>query len=393
MNRLVCSFEPMDTWFFRESRPQGSVGSSELASVFPPPVRTLLGAVRTAIGDAWHAKHGTNWRDFESNAELRALIGFGDDLGNLRVQGPWLRLNGKRLYPAPFNLMHKGDIYFLMPLGDAVRCDLGVVHLPQLPAKVPGLKDLAGARPAQGKFVTEEGWSAILRGQAPHAAEVVEQQDLFTPEPRLGIGRDIASGAVTEGMLYQTRHLRVRDGVKVELVLDGLPESALKELNFPAHTLVRLGGEGRQAMLSTHTAKGHPSMPAAKLLTAANKGEGPTAVLYNMTSLPCAPETPAGIPQGLSPKRGGAHDGVDVWEGEINGVKLRAFAAVTGKAQREGGWDLAQHRPRAVQSLAPAGNALYVTALSGDLSSLHDHPCGPESEFGRGHYWLGTLPT
>ena len=50
---LICRFTPLDTWFFRESRPHGSIGSSELGSVFPPPVRTLLGALRTLIGDTW----------------------------------------------------------------------------------------------------------------------------------------------------------------------------------------------------------------------------------------------------------------------------------------------------------------------------------------------------
>ena len=61
---VICHCEPLDTWFFREARPHGSVGNSELGSQFPPPVRTLLGALRTAIGDAWFARHvatGAAW--------------------------------------------------------------------------------------------------------------------------------------------------------------------------------------------------------------------------------------------------------------------------------------------------------------------------------------------
>ena len=34
-------FVPLDTWFFRESRPLESVGGAQLTSQFPPPVRTL----------------------------------------------------------------------------------------------------------------------------------------------------------------------------------------------------------------------------------------------------------------------------------------------------------------------------------------------------------------
>ena len=64
---LICHFEPLDTWFFRQARPHGSMGNSELGSQFPPPVRTLLGALRTAIGDAWFARHGGDWRGLADN--------------------------------------------------------------------------------------------------------------------------------------------------------------------------------------------------------------------------------------------------------------------------------------------------------------------------------------
>lgn len=94
MNALTCHFEALDTWFFRESRPQGSIGASELGSVFPPPVNTLLGAVRTAIGDAFHQQHGTDWRQFAELNALQAIIGFADNLGPLRCEGPFLSLKG-----------------------------------------------------------------------------------------------------------------------------------------------------------------------------------------------------------------------------------------------------------------------------------------------------------
>ena len=91
---LQCSLAPLDTWFFRESRPHGSVGASELGSVFPPPVRTLAGALRTCIGDAWFANTGSNWQEFARDAHhpLRAIIGFGNDLGALRITGALLLL-------------------------------------------------------------------------------------------------------------------------------------------------------------------------------------------------------------------------------------------------------------------------------------------------------------
>lgn len=387
--QLECFFEPMDTWFFRESRPQGSMGSSELGSVFPPPVRTLLGAVRTAIGDAWHVQHGTDWRDFENNAGLRRLIGFGDELGALQVQGPWLQRGAQRLYPVPFNLMHKKDVYFLMGLGSAVFCDLGTVRLPALPKAVKGLgEDLAGAKPAEGAWLTQEGWQAVLQGKAPAAKEVVLRSDLYQPEPRLGIGRCNQRGAVQEGLLYQTRHLRMADGVSVCMALQGLDDHFAR-LNMPEHLLVRLGGEGRQAMLTLKELQKDSRTVAMPALEKGSDSQ-PTAVLYALTPSPCAPDQPAGIPLGF--ERKALPDGTDVWEGYMGDVKLRIFCAITGRTIREGGWDLARHQARAVQSFSPAGSALYVTVLEGDITSLHGQPQGNQSQWGRGHYCIGRVP-
>jgi CRISPR-associated protein Cmr3 len=52
MSAQQWRFSALDTLFFKESRPIESVGGSQLSSVFPPPARTLIGAIRTAIGEA-----------------------------------------------------------------------------------------------------------------------------------------------------------------------------------------------------------------------------------------------------------------------------------------------------------------------------------------------------
>ncbi len=383
---LICRFTPFDTWFFRESRPQGSIGSSELASVFPPPLRTLLGAVRTAIGDAWHARHGTDWRQFANLPELQALIGNADSLGSLRCRGPWLSKGGQRLYPAPATLMVKDGVYFNLGLGDPVLCDLGHLHLPAFPARVAGLDNLAGAKPAGQCWLTASGWQAILAGQAPTGEQIVPASALFHDEPRLGIGRDNARSAVSQGLLYQTRHLRLHDDVAVELQLNGLPGEALGQLELPERQIIRLGGEGRQACLSLQRTPADAELPPVKL------PDSGAQVLYTLTPMPCATDLPAGIPAGFRPAK---HDGIDVWEGEIACVGLRILSVACGRPLREGGWDMANHQSRPVQSLLPAGSALFVEALDGkpaSLLALHNQTCGPDAVLGRGQLLLGRLP-
>lgn len=79
--------------------------------------------------------------------------------------------------------------------------------------------------------------------------------------------------------------------------------------------------------------------------------------LYALTPTPCASGLPAGIPKGFRPTQ---HKGVDVWEGEVGGLGLRILSVACARPQREGGWDMASHQARAVQSLLPAGSVLYV---------------------------------
>lgn len=352
---LICHFEPLDTWFFREARPHGSMGNSELGSQFPPPVRTLLGALRTAIGDAWFARHGGDWGGLGSNAALQALIGLGDDLGPLRASGPFLRLDGQRLYPAPAHLMaktHGGQQHhFLLGLGDVMHCDLGRVHLPAMPRQVAGLPELAGSQPAGG-WVTHSGMERLLKGLPPLNHEVISPAQLWSEEPRLGIGRDNARRGVQEGLLYQTRHLRLRPGVALELHLAGLPDASL----LPAQATLRLGGEGRQAALRVQQAP--LSLPTGPAIA-----PGARFVLHHLTPSACAAGLPAGIAPGFMRRQ---HEGADCWEGELAGRPLRILAAACTRPLREGGWDLAQHQARPVQSLLAPGSALYAQNLSDD---------------------------
>ncbi len=386
---VSIQFTPLDSWFFREARPHGSVGNSELGSVFPPSVRTLLGAVRTLMGDTWFARHGggehKDWRSFASNTALQAVIGFGDNLGPLRVTGPFLQRDGQRLYPAPTNLMVKEQDgkahYFLLDLGTPVHCDLGRVHLPCFPQKVPGLKEVVGSKPAEGYWLTQQGYTAVLAGQAPQAKEVLASKDLFTEEPRLGIGRDNHRGGVQEGLLYQTRHLRLQADISVEIELHGITDSNL----LPQDTVVRLGGEGRTAALHIT-----PSAATAKLPQVDLGDKLHTLALYALTPSLCATDLPAGIPAGFVRSQ---HSGYDCWTGQLAGQALRVLAVACQRPLREGGWDLAQHRARSVQSLLAPGSVLYVqsdTPLNAE--TLQEALRTPSDASGRGLFVVGKLP-
>lgn len=357
-------FEALDTWFFRESRPYGSVGASELASLFPPPARTVAGAVRTLLGEA----QGVDWRRFPRDfPALQALIGLGDDLGALDLRGPFLLHDGERLYPAPLHLLEKRDgdaaTHTRLRPGAPVVCDLGRVCLPEMAEPLPG------AKPLEKVWLKAADLQRVLAGGVPE--KPLRAADLYADEPRLGIARDNARGTVEESMLYQTRHIRLREGVAIGVSVRG-------PATLPTGGVLRFGGEGRPAAVRIGDV-----CPQPQPVLPAKKGAGVLLMLLTHADL-------GGdwLPSGFAPRE---QNGATVWHGEIHGIGLRIHAACLGKPVREGGWDLARNEPREVAPLVPAGSVWFCTLDDpAQAAQLHGKQIGKDTSLGRGELAVGT---
>lgn len=362
-------FNATDTLFFRESRPMEALGEAQ--SVFPPPVRTLAGAVRTLLGE--HL--GVNWHDFnETHAHFDA-IGHGEKLGKLRFQGAWLACNGERLYPAPLHLMRKDGQLFQLELEPdtkkTVWCDLGKnVRLP----KLPDIDNAKGSKPLENTWLTQKGLQCVLCGDLPNDADIKTAKDLFTQESRLGIARNNATRSVQKGLLYQTQHIRPKAELSIELDAEGLPN------NLPTNVMIRLGGEGRTASLDVKQADNtFPNKPSISSTTFA---------LYLLT--PLYLDAFLGFKRQLP-----EIDKQTVWKGELNKISLTLHGAITGKVQRVGGWDMAANKPRPVKSLVPAGSVFFCSVENSNdvqaaINALHNQRIGDFTEYGYGHLAVGV---
>jgi len=368
--RFPVRFEALDTWFFRESRPMDAIGGSELTSVFPPPPRTLMGAVRTAIGD----QSEVDWAAFAADDKhpLRQEIGYADNLGPMRLFGPWLCQGSERLYPTPLLLMLKteGDqiSFARLRIGRPANTHLGNIRLPELPA------GQLGFRPSEHCWLTRPGLEAVLAGGVPHQRALRQSDELFTSEARLGIARDSVRKTTDDGLLYQTRHLRPKAGLAIEA------DVGLLTGTLPPGGLARLGGEGRLSHLSIAAPSPMPSAPKPIKTT---KG------LIVVLATPALFAGARWLPDGFVPRQ--VKDGTDQWRGQIAGIELTLHAAIVGKAQREGGWDMANRKPRSVCSLVPAGSAYYVTTenLQLAIDKIHGTQIGGEQNIGRGIVFCG----
>lgn len=357
-------FRPLDTLFFRDSRPHGGAGAVILRSLFPPSARTVAGAVRFLLGNALAA----DWRAFgEARAEqgfkidrfdLLRLIGRHDDYGALRFTGPWLavRTSGgwQRLFPAVRTLTtdESGQPVGHLRIGPAVDCDLGRVYLPTAPEP--------DQRPADRMWLVASSYADVMAGRVPSAG-IYPAGALFEVEPRLGIARDLDQHTAEHGMLYQTLHVRPRDAVSGKRYLPSAPEvrevavemgvTCAEKLPTGLAHLVRLGGEGRLAGVDLEPGDlGIPPAPA------------PTPETLGLVLALITPADLGGswLPPGFSAAVPEAGRPI-AWRGELAGVSLTIHSAVIGPVLREGGWDLAARQPRPVRSLVPAGSAWYAT--------------------------------
>ena len=139
---------------------RGEGGATGIKSAFPPYMTTLQGAIRTALamGQGWTPSRPEGWP---------AELGGPDDLGDLRLQGPYLRYMGRYLFPLPLVVVKgswkKEKVYTRLVPGGEADCDLGRIRLPALKQPVEGAKTLEGA------FVTQRGLETILAGGVPES--------------------------------------------------------------------------------------------------------------------------------------------------------------------------------------------------------------------------------
>lgn len=386
MSHVTCwRLSTVDTWFFREARAHDAVGVSELGSLFPPATSTLMGAVRTHVGDAM----GIDWSLFaqgKGDPRWAELLGQGARLGQLRLQYMQLMLGDLALHATPANLLcspgEQDARLHRLRIGTPVECDLGFVNLPEMQDGTP-----PGSKPATETWITRSGLEAWLRGERPLASTLRNRSDLFTEEPRLGIGRDNARATVQTGLLYQTRHLRPKPDSElgIALYLEGLPDT---EMLSGTGTL-RLGGEGRPARV--HIARAELTLPSAPTPDAETRG------LILLLDSPTDPgqSLADGAPlPGFRPVTDSLGR-VTGWEGALNGVGLRIRSQCQERPLRQGGWDQQKHEPRGVRSLLRPGSLLYCEltdagqSLASAIHALHGIQIGQGPEWGQGRVLTG----
>ncbi|MDZ4778782.1 MAG: type III-B CRISPR module-associated Cmr3 family protein [Planctomycetia bacterium] len=394
---------PIDAWFFRDGRPynSGESNQTDVASLFPPPATTVVGALRAGLAREKGWDGVSNW---STQRKLADVLGDGFEgkkaLGAMRFRGPWLvrRQDGgayESLFPMPLHVLGKpgpkqsrddGSCDHDKPYGsnepiwqpqclltpadekNATSCDLGDVRLPMTSSVRAHPFEKDGLKEPSSQWVTQPGLKLILSGQLPTQEHVVEARDLWKHEIRVGLKRNEEKRVTEQGGLYSPRFVRLARDVSLAMTVNDLPE----DWHIPK--LLALGGEGRMADCS-------PIAGWALCASPAKDHRRFTVTLLTPLMLPIDPDGTVRQP---------------VIGQELPGLTgSRIVSACVGKSHSIGGWDSTKRQPLPLRPVLPAGSTWFCECDAKDwpsLSQKHGQHIGDKRPFGYGQIVLGNWP-
>ncbi|MGC8485489.1 MAG: type III-B CRISPR module-associated Cmr3 family protein [Candidatus Baltobacteraceae bacterium] len=388
MKAKAITFDAVDALFFRDGRPyrmgsgKGDPGNdqADVTTVFPPSPYTVLGALRAGLAMC-HGWSGTrSWDD-----ECKRVLGDGSDLGSLGFRGPFL-VRGQereRLYRIPAHYVERHDKDStrkgaLLAPSEAfiMACDIGKVRLPELSTE---MKKFSDWKSRSNAYVTFEGLRTILNGSVPAVSTIIEPDELYQDEPRLGLRRD-AEKHITgdEGSLYSPTFARMTRGIRLLMEVAGIPDA------WAIPNVVPLGGEGRMAILESYEVT-PPCDPSAII-----EPDGDGVVSFVFVAI-----TPLRLPtsaNGALPVR--AEPGTGLFEA-LGFPEIEIVSACVERPQYIGGWDTIGGAPLPVRPHLPAGSVLFCRAKETafrDLESARQVGVGDDARFGINQFTLGHFP-
>jgi CRISPR-associated protein Cmr3 len=231
------NFEPADTLFFKGAGPMNMGENHTATANFPPPARTLEGALRTTILkqnkipiDQYYAN--------SIDGELLDTIGPADKKAGFSVIGPLFELNKTIYVPAPYSWFFDKD--------DEEKEKVKIYKSRLVNSRLikTSLRNLFWAKGEQGELDTLGGKWITLSDLYSQNNIVFRKEihDFYHVENRTGIALD-SNRSVRESHLYSFSHARLNKNINLIFGVD-------KDLPISDKGILKLGAEQRFGLYS-----------------------------------------------------------------------------------------------------------------------------------------------
>lgn len=344
--------EPADILILRANKLFDDAGSYGETQVLPWP-SVVAGALRSALLS--HA--GWDLDAFANNRAPHPALGTPSAPGSFRLMALTLaqeKVDGVTpIRPLP------ADLFVPRADGDQQSRSVWRLH-PRVPAagiqtsapipELPVLRRNETSKPAAGLWLSDAAWRDYLAGQTPKAGDLIESEDLWKIEERIGVALEAQTGAARDGALFTTQAVALHqlNGRRTGFL------AVIEGAELPESGLLRLGGDGRAAQYRRIDPK--PAHPDWSGIASAGRCR---LVLT----------TPGLFDQGWLPPGVYRTDNGQL-SFELHGVRGRLASAAVPRSEVISGWDLARGIPKPAQRAAPAGSVYWLDELEADETSL-----------------------
>ncbi len=333
---MILRIKPLDTLFFRTSRPFDMGAETFAEAMFPPSPATFYGALRTFL---ILEKEGL--AKFYSKEFKDEVLGTPYEKGSLELKGPVLGKEDSLYFPAPadFVKVKKNKKEKLVPL--TLK---NVDFYSEYPLeKCLSFSGKEKAEPASG-FIEDLEFKDYLEGKASELRITLLSNFLKTIQ-KIGIKRDKTSFTSKEGYLYRIPVLEFKKEASFLIKVNDIE-------SFPEKGVFTLGGEGKLAEFERLNTKQSEEDPFEFLKNVNFRLKDGIFKLYLATP---AYFKKGWVPSWLDENRG--------FEGEFRGIKLKLVAVAFKKFRLVGGWNFAENKPKPVCKMVAEGSVYYFKVL------------------------------
>lgn len=353
---MTINIKALDTLFFKDGRPFSLGEESEVGGLFPPYPRVVYGALRSVF-------LGHNPK------KLEVMNTKDDPTAGLEITHYSLFDGSDFLLPIPFDIVNEKNTtnyQILQPTFHQLNSSFAFPVLLNAPNNV----ESQGGR----AFLSSHTLSHYLsKGKNPNQIE--KQSDLWSIEPKTGIGRSAKTGTAKEGLLYQINTIRPNkkkslSPIEIAVSYKGIPD-------LPTNGWMKLGGEGKSAHFKESENPFEIKNPEIT--------NGYFKIYLS---------TPAFFKHGAMP------EWIDknTLEGNYGNLKLKLLSIATGRFISIGGFDMKARKPKPMLRAVPAGTVLYFKITEGTEDKIIENFHGKSiSEFdtakeGFGIGYVGFMP-